>query len=30
MTKAKRMQKTEPLYGRFDPPGSWRLSKHKW
>ena len=29
MTKAKRMQKIEPLYDRFNPPDSWRLSKRK-
>jgi len=27
MTKAKRMEKIEPLYDRFNPPNSWRLSK---
>lgn len=29
LTKAKRMQKIEPLYDRFNPPNSWRLSKRK-
>jgi len=29
MTKAKRMQKIEPLFDRFNPPNSWRLSKRK-
>ncbi|CAM9121225.1 unnamed protein product [Choristocarpus tenellus] len=29
MTKQKRMQKIEPLYDRFNPPNSWRLSKRK-
>jgi ATP-dependent RNA helicase DHX8/PRP22 len=29
MTKAKRMQKIEPLYDRFNPPNSWRLSKRR-
>ncbi|GMI15054.1 hypothetical protein TrLO_g4123 [Triparma laevis f. longispina] len=29
MTKAKRMEKIEPLYDRFNPPDSWRLSKRK-
>ena len=30
MSKAKRMQKIEPLYDRFNPPGAWRLSKRRW
>lgn len=29
MTKAKRMMKIEPLYDRFNPPNSWRLSKRR-
>lgn len=29
MTKAKRMQKIEPLFDRFNPKDSWRLSKRK-
>ena len=29
MTKAKKMEKIEPLYNRFDPPDAWRLSKRK-
>lgn len=29
MTRQKRMQKIEPLYDRFNPPNSWRLSKRK-
>jgi ATP-dependent RNA helicase DHX8/PRP22 len=29
MTKQKRMEKIEPLYDRFNPPDSWRLSKRK-
>mmetsp|Transcript_25210 Transcript_25210/g.36126 ORF Transcript_25210/g.36126 Transcript_25210/m.36126 type:complete len:608 (-) Transcript_25210:287-2110(-) len=29
MTRAKRMQKIEPLYDRFNPKDSWRLSKRK-
>lgn len=29
LTKAKRMQKIEPLYDRFNPPNSWRLSRRK-
>lgn len=29
MTKAKRMQKIEPLYDRFNPKDSWRLSRRK-
>lgn len=27
MTKRKRMERIEPLYDRFNPPDSWRLSK---
>lgn len=29
MSKAKRQQKIEPLYDRFNPPNAWRLSKRK-
>ena len=29
MTKAKRMQKIEPLFDRFNPKDSWRLSRRK-
>jgi len=29
MTKAKRMQKIEPLHDRFNPADSWRLSRRK-
>ena len=29
LSKAKRSQKIEPLYDRFNPPGSWRLSKRR-
>ena len=29
MTKAKRMQKIEPLHDRFNPKDSWRLSKRR-
>jgi ATP-dependent RNA helicase DHX8/PRP22 len=29
MTKAKRMQKIEPLHDRFNPKDSWRLSRRK-
>ena len=29
LTKAKRQQKIEPLFDRFNPPDSWRLSKRK-
>lgn len=29
LTKAKRMQKIEPLYDRFNPKDSWRLSRRK-
>ena len=29
MTKQKRMEKIEPLFDRFNPPDSWRLSKRK-
>jgi ATP-dependent RNA helicase DHX8/PRP22 len=29
MSKAKRMQKIEPLYDRFNPPNAWRLSKRR-
>jgi len=29
MTKAKRMQKIEPLYDRFNPPNMWRLSRRR-
>jgi ATP-dependent RNA helicase DHX8/PRP22 len=29
MTKAKKMQKIEPLYDRFNPKDSWRLSRRK-
>ncbi|GMI34637.1 hypothetical protein TrCOL_g13015 [Triparma columacea] len=29
MTKAKRMEKIEPLYDRFNPPDAWRLSRRK-
>lgn len=29
MTKAKRMEKIEPLFDRFNPKDSWRLSKRK-
>jgi len=29
MTKNKRMQKIEPLFDRFNPVDSWRLSKRK-
>ena len=29
MTKAKKMEKIEPLFNRFDPPDAWRLSKRK-
>uniref|UniRef100_A0A7S2Y0U7 RNA helicase n=1 Tax=Fibrocapsa japonica TaxID=94617 RepID=A0A7S2Y0U7_9STRA len=30
LSKAKRMQRIEPLYDRFNPPDSWRLSRRKW
>lgn len=29
LTKRKRMERIEPLYDRFNPPGSWRLSKRR-
>ncbi|KAJ1457045.1 P-loop containing nucleoside triphosphate hydrolase protein [Pelagophyceae sp. CCMP2097] len=29
LSKAKRAQKIEPLYDRFNPAGSWRLSKRR-
>ena len=29
MSKAKRQEKIEPLYDRFNPKDSWRLSKRK-
>lgn len=29
MTKAKKQMKIEPLYDRFNPPNSWRLSRRK-
>ncbi|KAJ8601657.1 hypothetical protein CTAYLR_010454 [Chrysophaeum taylorii] len=29
LSKAKRAEKIEPLYDRFNPPGSWRLSKRR-
>merc|ERR1712216_573473 len=29
MTKAKRMEKIEPLFDRFNPKDSWRLSRRK-
>ena len=29
MTKRKRMERIEPLYDRFNPPDSWRLSKRR-
>ena len=29
MSKAKRAEKIEPLYDRFNPEGSWRLSRRK-
>jgi ATP-dependent RNA helicase DHX8/PRP22 len=29
MSKAKRAEKIEPLYDRFNPAGSWRLSRRK-
>jgi ATP-dependent RNA helicase DHX8/PRP22 len=29
MTRAKRMQKIEPLYDRFNPPNMWRLSRRR-
>jgi ATP-dependent RNA helicase DHX8/PRP22 len=29
LTKAKKMQKIEPLYDRFNPKDAWRLSKRK-
>mmetsp|Transcript_22618 Transcript_22618/g.33821 ORF Transcript_22618/g.33821 Transcript_22618/m.33821 type:complete len:1247 (-) Transcript_22618:260-4000(-) len=29
MTKAKKMEKIEPLYDRFNPKDSWRLSRRK-
>mmetsp|Transcript_20751 Transcript_20751/g.65269 ORF Transcript_20751/g.65269 Transcript_20751/m.65269 type:complete len:930 (+) Transcript_20751:579-3368(+) len=29
LSKAKRRQKIEPLYDRFNPEGSWRLSKRR-
>ena len=29
LSKAKRQQKIEPLYDRFNPPDAWRLSKRK-
>jgi len=30
LTKAKRMERIEPLYDRFNPPDAWRLSRRKW
>ncbi|CAM9817323.1 unnamed protein product [Heterosigma akashiwo] len=27
---AKRMERIEPLYDRFNPPDAWRLSRRKW
>ena len=29
LSTAKRRQKIEPLYDRFNPEGSWRLSKRR-
>lgn len=29
MSKAKRQEKIEPLFDRYNPPGSWRLSRRK-
>ena len=29
LSKAKRQEKIEPLYDRFNPPNAWRLSKRK-
>jgi ATP-dependent RNA helicase DHX8/PRP22 len=29
LSKAKRQEKIEPLYDRFNPPNSWRLSRRK-
>jgi ATP-dependent RNA helicase DHX8/PRP22 len=29
MTKSKRMEKIEPLFDRFNPKDSWRLSRRK-
>mmetsp|Transcript_9795 Transcript_9795/g.12843 ORF Transcript_9795/g.12843 Transcript_9795/m.12843 type:complete len:1251 (+) Transcript_9795:39-3791(+) len=29
LSRAKRMQKIEPLYDRFNPPNSWRLSRRR-
>ena len=29
MNKRKRMERIEPLYDRFNPPESWRLSKRR-
>jgi ATP-dependent RNA helicase DHX8/PRP22 len=29
LSKAKRSQRIEPLYDRFNPEGAWRLSKRR-
>ena len=29
LSKRKRMERIEPLYDRFNPPDSWRLSKRR-
>ena len=29
LSRAKKRQKIEPLYDRFNPEGSWRLSKRR-